>query len=331
MIMAWRDREGWLSFMFLGDGRVEDEKERDGAIYHEKLGLRQFRVWVNLPSPIWQVQAQIRGVITPIRGLPNPIRQVVPLISHIRSYPLHRSHLHPPFLSFSSTTLPSSQKTKLSHRSLSLHAMIMSWHRVQHSPSTASTQDCLSSFHSDDYELTPECRFCFWCALLHDRPPSASSPWELKNTVTLSHSHLCESTNWGMESQHPARRPLTGSKYLSKLTWLRRPSSDVHGLQVHLETRSIRASKCISKLARSRPPSLSPTLLDYGLDVLTIMASKCIYTLAWSPFRNASSSSIDHGLQVYLQTRSSTPSMFAWSPRPSVSTYSLDRNLGEHL
>jgi len=29
MIMAWRDREGWLNFVFLGHGRVEDEKERD--------------------------------------------------------------------------------------------------------------------------------------------------------------------------------------------------------------------------------------------------------------------------------------------------------------
>jgi len=28
--MAWRDREGLLNFMFLGDGRIEDEKERDG-------------------------------------------------------------------------------------------------------------------------------------------------------------------------------------------------------------------------------------------------------------------------------------------------------------
>ena len=27
--MAWRDRERALDFVFLGDGRVEDEKERD--------------------------------------------------------------------------------------------------------------------------------------------------------------------------------------------------------------------------------------------------------------------------------------------------------------
>jgi hypothetical protein len=33
--------------MFLGDCRVEDEKERDGAIDHDNLGLREFRVQVN--------------------------------------------------------------------------------------------------------------------------------------------------------------------------------------------------------------------------------------------------------------------------------------------
>jgi len=29
MIMTWRHREGSLNFVFSGDGRVEDEKERD--------------------------------------------------------------------------------------------------------------------------------------------------------------------------------------------------------------------------------------------------------------------------------------------------------------
>jgi hypothetical protein len=48
--------------------------------------------------------------------------------------------------------------------------------QVQHTPSTASAQDCLSSLHSHDYELPPECSFIFWRASLHDRPPPASSP-----------------------------------------------------------------------------------------------------------------------------------------------------------
>jgi len=100
--------------------------------------LREFCVRVNLPSPIRQVRVPIRQVrvpipqvrvpirrvITPIRGILNPITQVILRISHSRSYPPYRSHLYPRFLSFSSTTLPSSQNTKLIHPSLFLHAMI---------------------------------------------------------------------------------------------------------------------------------------------------------------------------------------------------------------
>ena len=68
---------------------------RDGANHHEKLELREFCVRVNLPSPIRQVQVPIWRVITPIQGLRNSIWPVVPLISHISSYPAHHSHLHP--------------------------------------------------------------------------------------------------------------------------------------------------------------------------------------------------------------------------------------------
>jgi len=294
--------------MFLGDGRVEDEKERDGAIHQGKLGLREFRVRVNLPSLIWQVRAPIRRVITPIQGLSNPIGQVLPLISHIRLYPPPRSHFRPPSLSFSSPTLPSSQNRKSSHPSLSLHAMIMSWHWVQHPPSTASTQDCLSSCHSHDYELTPECSISFRRVSLYDRSPSASSPWDLKDTVTLSHSHICESTNWGIESQHLACRPSTGSKYSSKVAWLRPPSSHNHGLQVHLQTRSIMASKCISKLARSRPPSASPNSLAYGLQVhletRLITPSQCLCKYGRLLPTSASPNWLDHGVEVYLWVHS---------------------------
>ena len=177
----------------------------DGGTHHEKLGFREFRVRVNWPSPIRQVRVPILRVITPIRDLPNPIRQVVPRMSHIQLYPPYQSHLHLPSLTFSSTTQPSPQNTKLCHPSLSLHDMIMSWHWVQHTPSTASTQDCLSYLHSHDYELTPECSFSFQRTSLHD-------------------SHGCELTNWWIESHHTVRRPLTASKYSSNLARSRPPS-----------------------------------------------------------------------------------------------------------
>jgi hypothetical protein len=49
-------------------------------------------------------------------------------------------------------------------------------HRVRHTPSTASTQDCLSSLHSHHYKLSPGCSFSFRCASLYDQPPSARVP-----------------------------------------------------------------------------------------------------------------------------------------------------------
>ena len=296
--------------------------EEMGQIIMRNWDLREFRVRVNLPSPLREVRVPIRRVISPTQGPPNSIRQGVPLISHIRSYPPYHSHLPPPSLSFSSTTQTSLQNTKLSHPSLSLHDMILSWHRVQHTPSTASTQDCLSSLHSHDYELTPECSFSLWRTSLHDRPPSASSPSELKGKVTLSHSHGCELTIWWIESQHRARRPSTASKYSSNLTWSWPPSASPnsldHSLQVYLQTRSITASKCISKLAQSQPGSVSPNSLDYSLQVRAITASNCIseFTRSWPP--SASLSSLHLGLQVHISTRSIMASRYIINVRRRV-------------
>jgi hypothetical protein len=68
-------------------------------------------------------------------------------------------------------------------------------HRVQHKLSTAYTLDWLSSFHSHDYELTPECSFSFRRASVYNRPPPASSPCELKCKVTTLDSPGCKLTN----------------------------------------------------------------------------------------------------------------------------------------
>jgi len=124
--------------------------------------LREFHVRVNLPSPMRHVRVPIWRVITLIRGVINPIRQVVPLISQVCSYPPYCSRLHPSSLSSSSTTLPSLQvpkvKSSLSispchHHELTPRAAYAecSIHRVQHRLSTAYTQDCLSSLHSHDF------------------------------------------------------------------------------------------------------------------------------------------------------------------------------------
>jgi hypothetical protein len=186
-------------------------------------------------------------------------------------------------------------------------------HRVQHTPSAAYTKDCLSSLHSHDFELTPECGFSFRRTSLpvHRHQPVLFKSF--KGKVTSSHSHGYELTNRGIESQNLARLPSTASrsKCISELARSRPHSASLSslnlGLQLHLQTRSITASKCISKLARSRrsrPPSASLSSLNLGLQVhlqtRSIMASKCISEFPPSRPPSASPNSLDHGLGVHL-------------------------------
>jgi len=266
------------------------------------------------------------------------------MISHICLYPPYCSHLHPPSLSFSSTTLLSSQNTKSSHPSLSLHVMIMSWHRVQHSPSTAFTEysihrvqhspsTAFTEYSIHGIQHTPKI-VCLPCILMITSwPPDVASACGMPPSMTdrhqrafhessmvKSHSDSCELTNWWKESQHAARLPSTASKYSSKLARLRPPSSHNHRLQVP-----------ISKLARSRPPSISANSLDYSLQLRTIMASMCIYTLAWSRPPSASPNLLNHNLQVYVYTRPITASKFTRSRPPSASPNSLDHGLRVYL
>jgi len=299
-----------------------------GDIIWKCCDLKEFRMRVNLPSPIRKVWDPIQHVIPPIQGLPNPIRQVVPLISHIRSYPSHCSHPDPPSPSFSSTTLTSLQNTKLSYPSLSLRVMIMSWHRVHHTPSTPytespirrvqhtrSTQDRSSSLHSHNYELTPECSSSIQCASPNNWATSASFPCELKGKVTLSHTHSCELPKWWIASQHPVRIPSTASKFLSRLARSWPPSISPNSLDyclpVHFQTHSITASKCISKLTRLQPPSSSPNLFNYGLQMYlqtwSITACKFSRSQPRSAFRN----SLDYSLQTHMITASKCISKLA--------------------
>jgi len=125
----------------------------------------------------------------------NPIRQVILLISHSRLYPPYRSYLHSPSLSFSSTTLPSSQE----HKAKSSHS-ISPCHNHELTPSTAYTKYSISprstvSQNQLDFDLTPECSFSFRRTSLpidrHQRVLHKS----FKGKVTLSHSPGCELTN----------------------------------------------------------------------------------------------------------------------------------------
>jgi len=180
------------------------EMWRYGGNHRAKLGLKRILCPSQLTIPIQQVRVPIRHLITSIQGFPNPIRQVVPVISHIRAYPPHRSHLHPSSLCFSSTTLLSSQNTMRSHPSLSLNVMIMSWHQVQHTPSTAYTDNSIHQIHH-----TPMID-CLPFILMITRWPlnvassSCVPPYTIDQQQPAHHQSIkvkslyagCELTNW---------------------------------------------------------------------------------------------------------------------------------------
>jgi len=98
VIIAWRDRWGWLNFVFLGDGRERERWEEMGEIVMRKWDLREFCTELNLLFLERQALLLIQRVKTLIWGLLNPFGQVIPLASRICSYPPYYSHLHPPSL-----------------------------------------------------------------------------------------------------------------------------------------------------------------------------------------------------------------------------------------
>jgi len=140
MIMAWRDSEGWLDFVFCNDVRVVDEKERDGGWKWERCGG-------------YERICEIRSTIY-LRGLGRPRIGVITYQIGTCTYSVGDGKLTctwnslksqcsgwfppPPLVSVFlvlNSTIP-----KLKDCSLSLHAMIKSKHQVQHTPSTAYTK-----------------------------------------------------------------------------------------------------------------------------------------------------------------------------------------------
>jgi len=136
---------------------------------------------------------------------------------------------------------------------------------------------------------------------LHNRLPSASSPWQLKGKFTLSRSHVCELTNWWKEWQHPVWRPSTASQDYSKLTQLQPPNWLNWGLQ----TQSITVSKCISQLTWWHAASASTNSLDHSLQmhrqIRFITSSKCISKMGQSPPQSVSMRSLDCYFQAHLE------------------------------
>jgi len=99
--------------MFLGDGRERERWEEMREIIMRNWDLSECRMQVNTPFLIQQVLLVIRRIITPVRGLLNPITQVVP--GYIISAPIF--HIVPiciPDVSFSTIIAEHNVQSSLS-------------------------------------------------------------------------------------------------------------------------------------------------------------------------------------------------------------------------
>jgi len=126
MIMTWRDREGWLNFVFCDDGRVVDEKERNRGWKWERCAGYE-RIWdFRGTTCLIGLERHCICVITrQIWKRTSPFRDGK--LTHTRDYLSPSfSWWYDPSLSFSYSTLQSPKNTNLSHPSLCLHAMIKS-------------------------------------------------------------------------------------------------------------------------------------------------------------------------------------------------------------
>jgi len=120
MIMPWRDREGWLNFVFCDDGWDVDEKERDGGWRSERCGGYE---------RIWEISGTtcLIGLGRPRIGVLHAGSGLIPAVSGMVNWLAHANLLSPSISWwFVPSPLQSPKNTKLSHPSLSLHAMIKS-------------------------------------------------------------------------------------------------------------------------------------------------------------------------------------------------------------
>jgi len=303
-------------------------------------------VQVKLQFPIQQEQLPMWLASMPLQGIQYHIRQVIPLMSHILSYSLYNSQLHPPSLFLiHHSTINTEHKGmwSLSVSPCQGHELTLSTaytkysiHPVQHTPSTAypeysihwvqHTQCTAYTEYSKHQVQNPLKIGCIWfiltittwfpkAASASGMPPyeidchQPSFQWELKCKVNLSHSHGCELTNVWTESKHSSCLP--------------NDCLQIDCLQKLLQFTSIMASKCLSILTWLHPPTFRDHSLQVHLHPCLITAAKIAWL--WPPIESPNShnhgslfiskfapsqppTSHDYGLQLHLQTRSIMPS-----------------------
>jgi len=179
LITAWKDREGWLNFMFSGDSRVEDDKERN----ERRLGKSS-----------WETGTQ-KISLTRKFTVPNtPGTSPVPAGDNTNTWSskLHHAWCTPDFSYplVSSVAFPSSfsislsrphlnhyhKNTLLSNPSLCLYSMIMSWHWVQHIPNTAFTVYSIHQvLHTLSIASTQVCLCSLWFSWITSWPLNVAS------------------------------------------------------------------------------------------------------------------------------------------------------------
>jgi len=300
-IMTCRDREGWLNFVFCNDGRVMDEKERDGGWRWERCGGYEWIWEISVTTCLIELWRPPIGVIT---------RQIGTRTCHIRDGQLTRTQnsLQSQFLMMISPISSHlfSSRPQLYHHLRTQSYVIplyfsMLWSRVndkysihwtQHTPSTAFTK---YSIHRVLH--TPSTAFTEYSIHWVLRTPHTASSQHRLSLAPSQSLRRPSCTQFSTFPQLQVNRWIE-SELLSRLPPKLRPPdwpspstppiSLDHGLQVHLQPRSITISECISKFTPWRPASESPNTLDYSLQVPPITASKWISKLARSQPRSQS-------------------------------------------
>jgi len=114
------------NFVFYDDGRERVMRDKNGYNMDDTSGYEMSGVrlaWLGLEDLVSEFLPSRSGVVPAVLGMVNWLsHEVHPSPSFYWWFPPPPSHL--------SLSLPSPKNTKLSHPSLSLHAMIMSLHRV---------------------------------------------------------------------------------------------------------------------------------------------------------------------------------------------------------
>jgi len=245
--------------------------------------LTQFRVRVNVPSPIQLVWVRIRRVITRIPGLPNSIRQVIPPISHI-AHTLHIRLIFTPCLTLSRAQINYHHRT---HSYVIPLYLSMPWSWVDTMYNKLWVQHILSTAYTE-YSIYP--RFIVFASFswLEVNPWMDFQIPACLSTRSTGISQLAIRPQW--ESCITIFPPFRVKWPMNTVTTPGMPS--IHHPEEIVQSLLITAFKCISNLGRIRPPNAYPKYLNhsiqFNLQTCSIIASKL--SQSWLP--NASPNSL---------------------------------------